>query len=95
MCFNTAKCKVTHVGPRNAGHIYRTGDRLLANSDSEECLKIIVEQQLNIYSYCDSVVKRTSATITCKEENSDQDRRGKFTSSLGKGVMILDYYIQP
>lgn len=63
MSFNIAKCKVIHLRIQNVGHTYMMGDCILGCNDSERDLGIMVDNQLNMNSWCDTVTKKTNEVL--------------------------------
>lgn len=63
MCFNIAKCKVTHVGARNVGLNYRMWDCILESNDVEKDLRVRVDKQLTVSSLCCAGAKRLIGSL--------------------------------
>jgi ribonucleases P/MRP protein subunit RPP40 len=63
MAFNTAKCKVLHVGKNNPRHVYTMGDQQLAVSSLERDIGVLVSDSLKPSEQCSKAAKTANAVL--------------------------------
>ncbi|PKU46085.1 rna-directed dna polymerase from mobile element jockey-like [Limosa lapponica baueri] len=79
--FDKAKCRVLHLGRRNARHQYRLGVDLLGNTTEEKDLGVLVGRKL-MSQKCALVAKRASGILGCI---------GKSVASRSREVILPLY----
>ena len=63
MAFNTAKCKVMHIGRANPGYEYRMGGQPLAKTDLERDIGVLVNSNLKPSDQCNKAAKTANAVL--------------------------------
>jgi hypothetical protein len=76
MEFNTAKCKVMHIGTNNAHYQYLMNDEQLGTTDSERDLGVIVEKSLKPSAQCKKAATKAKMVLNQITKNFHyRDRR--------------------
>ena len=63
MSFNTAKCKIMHVGNKNPGHTYYMGGEQLAFVEEERDIGVLVHKSLKPAKQCEKVARIANAVL--------------------------------
>jgi len=95
MKFNTAKCKVLHVGQGNPKHKYRLGGEWLKSSPEEKDLGVLVDEKLNMSRECALAVQKANCILGCIKSRMASRRASRPPLEGGDSAPLLQSHQTP
>ena len=95
MRFNTAKCRVLHLGRRNPRHLYRLEGAVLESSSAEKDLGVLMDDKLNMSQQW-ALAARKANGILVSIRRGEASRDGEMIVPLYSVLMRphLEYCVQ-
>ena len=88
MAFNTAKCKIMHIGRSNPRYQYQMGSHSLAETDLERDIGVLVKNNLKPSDQCSKVAKTANAVL-------GQLARGFHYRDRKTFIKLYKLYVRP
>jgi len=63
LCFNVTKCKVLHIGSNQQYKEYRLGRDIIASSNVERDLGILIDSKLKFHEQCSAVIAKANKLL--------------------------------
>ena len=95
MSFNVNKCKIMHLGYKNAEHQYVLNDTILSKSTEERDLGVLIDNELKFSSHIKGIVAKANrmiGLIKISFENIDEDMFTNLYNTLIRP--LIEYCVQ-
>ena len=95
MSFNVNKCKIMHLGYKNAEHQYVLNDTILSKSTEEKDLGVLIDNELKFSSHIKGIVAKANrmiGLIKISFENIDEDMFTNLYNTLIRP--LIEYCVQ-